>query len=181
MQQKHHLIVTVAEDNENGPICYSDEIGSSAMTDRKTAQPAQMVEAVRAAQRTLNDALETAKQLKAKSRDAKRRMKAAKKASKQASRDARASRKAAEQARHLYKKAVARTSTARAKAAKTAKKEEKIVTPKRTSPSRNHTPSRKRTNRDGGRARRRAWEVAEDGTDAGSAATEPETETGTVS
>jgi chromosome segregation ATPase len=135
------------------------------MTDRKPARPAQAMEAARAAQRTLNDALETAKQLKAKSRDAKRRVKVAKKAAKKASKDARAARKAADKARRQHQKAVARAAKVRAKAAK-AKKEEKIVTPKRTSPSRNH-PSARRGDRASERARRRVWEVGEDAADNG--------------
>src|SRR4029434_5875962 len=136
------------------------------MTDRKTARPAEAMEAARAAQRTLNDALETAKQLKAKSRDAKRRVKVAKKAAKKATKDARAARKAADKARRQYKKAVARASKARAQAAKS-KKEEKIVTPNRRSASRNH-PTTKRGDRVSGRARRRVWEVGEDAADNGS-------------
>jgi hypothetical protein len=101
------------------------------------------MDAAQAAQRTLNDALATAKQLKTKSREAKRRVKAAKKAAKRASKDARAARQAAQEARRQYKKAVARVTKARAKAAKAARKEEKIVTPKRRSPSRNHAPTRR--------------------------------------
>ena len=139
------------------------------MTDRKAAQPARAVEAVRAAQRTLNEALETAKQLKSKSREAKRRMKVAKKAAKQASRDARAARKAADEARRLYKKAVARAEKEHAKAAKAARNEAKIVTPKRSSPARHQPQARKRSNRRGERSRRAAWDVGEDATEAVSA------------
>jgi translation initiation factor 2B subunit (eIF-2B alpha/beta/delta family) len=138
------------------------------MTDRKTARPAEAMEAARAAQRTLNEALETAKQLKTKSRDAKRRVKAAKKAAKKASKVARAARKTADEARRQYKKAVARVAKARAKAANKGKKEEKIVTPKRTSPSRNH-PAARRGDRAGARARRQVWDVGEDAADNGSA------------
>jgi len=124
------------------------------------------MEAAREAQRTLNDALETAKQLKAKSRDAKRRVKIAKKAAKKATKDARDARKAAAKARRLYKKAVARAAKVRAKAAK-AKKDERIVTPKRTSPSRNH-PAARRGDRASAQTRRRVWEVAEEAADNGS-------------
>ena len=135
------------------------------MTDRNTAKPAQIAEAVRAAQRTLNDAVETAKQLKAKARDAKRRVKIAKKAAKKASKDSRAARKAAEQARRLYKKALARATKDRSKAAKAAKKVQRIVTPKHTSRSRNDPQSRRRPERAGARerSRQRSWEVGEDG------------------
>jgi len=131
------------------------------------------MEAARAAQRTLNDALATAKQLKAKSRDAKRRVKVAKKAAKKAGKDARAARKAAEEARRQYKKAVARAAKARTKAAK-AKKEEKIVTPKRTSRPRNRPPARRR-DRVPERAARPAWEVGEDAADNGSSTSESAT------
>lgn len=137
------------------------------MTDRKTARPGEAMEAAREAERTLNDALERAKQLKAKSRDAKRRLKTAKKAAKRAAKDARAARKAAAKARRLYKRAVARVAKARTKAAK-GKKEERIVTPKRTSPSRNHPPAR-RAERASAGTRRRVWEVGEEGTDKRSA------------
>jgi hypothetical protein len=123
------------------------------------------MEAARVAQRTLNDALEKAKQLKAKSRGAKRRVKAAKKVAKKAGKDARAARKAAEKARRQYKKAVARVAKVRTKAAK-GKKEEKIVTPKRRSPSRNHAPAQRADRASG--ARRRVWEVGEDAADNGS-------------
>jgi hypothetical protein len=124
------------------------------------------MEAARTAQRTLNDALETAKQLKAKSRDAKRRVKVAKKAAKKASKDARTARKAAAKARRQYKKAVARVAKVRARAAK-GKKEERIVTPKRTSPSRNHPPARRR-DRASAHTRRRVWDVGEEAPDNGS-------------
>ena len=123
------------------------------------------MDAARTAQQTLNDALETEKHLKAKSRDAKRRVKAAKKTAKRAAKDARAARKAANSARRKYKKAVARVAKMRAKAAKG--KEERIVTPKRTSPSRNHPPARRadRANKD----RQRDWDVGEDAADNGAA------------
>ncbi len=143
------------------------------MTDRTTARPAEAMEAARAAQRTLNAALETAKQLKAKSRDAKRRVKAAKKVAKKAGKDARTAKKAAQKARRQYKRAVTRAAKAREKAAK-GKKEEKIVTPKRRSPSRNQAPVR-RADRTSERARRRVWEVGEDAADNGSAAAESAT------
>ena len=129
------------------------------MADRKTVKPAQATEAVRVAQRVFAQALETAKQLKTKSRDAKRRMKAAKKVAKQASKAARAAREAAEEARHAYKKAVARAARAHRKAAKAT---EKISTPNRTSPSRNHPRSSPRAERLDRRSRRRTWEVDED-------------------
>jgi len=135
------------------------------MTDRKTTRPAEAMEAARAAQRALNDALETAKQLKAKSRDAKRRVKIAKKTAKKAGKDARAARKSADEARRQYKKVVARATKVRAKAAN-AKKEEKIVTPKRRSPSRNQPPAR-RADRVSERARHRVWEVSEEAPDNG--------------
>ena len=135
------------------------------MTDRKTARPAAAIESAREAERTLNDALETAKQLKAKSRDAKRRAKVAKKAAKKATKDARAARKAAAAARRLYKKAVARVAKVRAKAAK-GKKEERIVTPKRRSPSRNH-PAARRGDRASAHTRR-VWDVGEEAADNGS-------------
>jgi hypothetical protein len=125
------------------------------------------MEVARAAQRTLNDALATAKQLKAKSRDAKRRVKVAKKAAKKASKDARDARKAAAKARRSYKKAVARVAKVRAKAAK-GKKDERIVTPKRTSPSRNHPPAARRGDGASARTRRRVWDVAEEAVDNGS-------------
>jgi hypothetical protein len=141
------------------------------MADRKTVRPAQAMEAARVAQRTLNDALEKAKQLKAKSREAKRRVKTAKKTAKQAAKDARAARKAAEKARRQYKKAAARAAKVRSKAAKT---EEKIVTPKRRSPSRNH-PSARKGDRASVRARRRVWEVGEDAGDNASASAESAT------
>ena len=124
------------------------------------------MDAARAAQRTLNDSLETAKQLKAKSRDAKRRVKVAKKAAKKASKDARAARKAADKARRQYEKAVARVAKVRGKAAK-GKKEEKIVTPKRRSPSRNHPPAR-RADRAGAQTRRQVWDVGEEAAENGS-------------
>jgi len=143
------------------------------MTDRKQARPAEAMEAARAAQRALNDALETAKQLKAKSRDAKRRVKVAKKAAKKASKDARAARKAAEKARRTYKKAVARAAKVRGKAAK-GKNEEKIVTPKRRSPSRNQ-PAARRTDRTAAHRRRRVWEVGEDASDNSRSVSEPAT------
>jgi hypothetical protein len=136
------------------------------MTERNTAKPGEAMEAARAAERTLNDALQTAKQLKAKSRDAKRRVKAAKKLAKKAGKEARAAKKAAQEARRQYKKAVARTAKARAKAAK-AGKQQKIVTPKRRSPSRNDTPAR-RADRASQRRRRRQWDVGEDVADNGS-------------
>jgi len=132
------------------------------MTDRKTARPAEAMDVARAAQRRLNDALATAKQLKTKSREAKRRVKVAKRAAKQASKAARAARKAAQEARRGYKKAVAHLGKVRAKAAKAGRKEEKIVTPKRRSPSRNHAPPRRAD-----RTRRRVWEVGEDGAENG--------------
>jgi chromosome segregation ATPase len=136
------------------------------MTKRKTAKPAEAMEAARVAERRLHETLATAKQLKAKSRDAKRRLKAAKKVAKKVAKEARAARKLAQKARRQYEKAVARVSKARAKAAK-ANKEVKIVTPKRKSPSRNHTPGR-RASRGSERARRRVWEVGEDAADNGS-------------
>jgi hypothetical protein len=129
------------------------------MADRKTASHAQVMEAARVAQRMLNDALETAKQLKAKSRDAKRRVKAAKKAAKQTAKAARAARKAAEKASRVYEKAVARAAKERKKAAKG---ERAIVTPRRTSPLRNHARSSRRRDRSSERPPRRAWEVGED-------------------
>jgi hypothetical protein len=131
------------------------------------------MEAARAAQRILNDALETAKQLKAKSRDARRRVKTAKKAAKKASKDARAARKAAGKARRQYKKAVERAAKVRAKAAK-GRKEEKIVTPKRRSPSRNH-PAARRTDRATAKTLRRVGEVGEDAADNGGAVSESAT------
>jgi chromosome segregation ATPase len=149
-------------------ICHIDEVGSWRMTKRKTAKPAEAMEAARVAERRLHETLATAKQLKAKSRDAKRRMKAAKKVAKKAAKEARAARKLAQEARREYKKAVARVSKARAKAAKS-NKEVKIVTPNRKSPSRNHTPAR-RAGRGSERARRRVWEVGEDAADNGSRA-----------
>jgi hypothetical protein len=130
------------------------------MADRKTAKPAQAAEAARVAQGKLNDAIETAKQLKAKSRDAKRRVKAAKKAAKQASKAARAARKAVDKASRSYKKAVARAGKQRKKAAKA---ERPIVTPKRSSPSRNHPRSARRRDTSSERPRRRAWEVGDEG------------------
>jgi hypothetical protein len=130
------------------------------MADRKTtANHAQVIEAARVAQRTLNDALKTAQQLKAKSRDAKRQVKAAKKAAKQTAKAARAARKDAENARRAYKKAMARVAKDRKKRAKA---EEAIVTPRRTSPPRNHGRSSKRRDRSSERPPRRAWEVGED-------------------
>ena len=137
------------------------------MTDRKPARPAEAMDAARAAQRTLNDALATAKQLKTKSREAKRRVKAAKKAAKQAWKDAGGARKPAQEARRQYKKAVSRVAKARARAAKRGRKEQKIVTPKRRSPSRNHAPAR-RADRASARPRRRVWDVGEDAADNGS-------------
>jgi len=136
------------------------------MTDRKMPRGPEALEAARAALRTLNDALTTAKQLKAKSRDAKRRVKVAKKAAKQAAKDARRARKAADEAQRIYEKTVARAAKVRAKAAK-GHKEERILTPKRTSPSRNHPPSARRADRGTERPRRRTWEVGEDATDDG--------------
>jgi translation initiation factor 2B subunit (eIF-2B alpha/beta/delta family) len=132
------------------------------MADRKKATPAQIMDVARAAQRTLNDALETAKQLKAKSRDAKRRVKAAKKAAKQATKAARAARKTAAKARRAYKKAVARAAKARKKEAK---EKEAIVTPKRTSPSRNHPRAARQRDRSSERSRRRSWEVGDESDD----------------
>jgi seryl-tRNA synthetase len=144
------------------------------MTDRKPARPAEAMEAARAAERTLNDALASAKQLKAKSREAKRRVKVAKKAAKKASKEARAARDAADEARRQYKKAVARAAKIGAKAAKAKKKDAKIVTPKRTSPSRNH-PTARRSDRTGAGRRRRVWEVGEDAADNGHAIAESAT------
>jgi len=144
------------------------------MSDRKTAKPAEAMEAARAAQRTLTEALEIAKQLKTKSREAKRRVKAAKKTAKKAAKVARAARKAAEKARRQYKKAVAHVSKVRAKAAKKSKREEKIVTPKRRSAGRDHPPAR-RADRASKRARRRVWEVGEDAAGNGSTSSESPT------
>ena len=141
------------------------------MTDRKTVRPAEAMQAARTAQQTLNDALATAKQLKAKSRDAKRRLKVAKKAAKKAAKGARAARDTADEARRSYKKAVARVAKVRAKAAKRPKDEEKIVTPKRRSPSRNQ-PAARRADRAGADTRRRAWDVGEDAAADGSAVSE---------
>jgi hypothetical protein len=138
------------------------------MTDRKAAKPAHAMEAARAAQRAFNDAIQNAKQLKTKSRDAKRRVKAAKKTAKQASKVARAARKAAEKARRVYKKALARAAKERKKAAKARKGEEAIVTPKRTSPSRNHPRPARQRDVSSSRARRRTWEIGE-GEDSGGA------------
>jgi ABC-type transporter Mla subunit MlaD len=77
----------------------------SKKTDHSSA-----VESVRAAERQLNEAVDHAKQLKAKSRDAKRKMKQAKAAAKQAAKAARKARKAAEQAHHDFRKARERAS-----------------------------------------------------------------------
>jgi hypothetical protein len=51
--------------------------------------------------------------------------------------------------------------------AKSTKKEEKIVTPKRTSPSRNHAHPVRRSDRATKRSRRRVWDVGEDAADNG--------------
>jgi len=134
------------------------------MAERKTAGRAEATEAARAAERTLNDAVEKAKQLKAKSREAKRRVKAAKKAAKQASRAARVARKVVEKARRSYRKALARAAK---EVRKVAKREKPIATPKRRTPSRNHPGSARRRDKISEPSQPRTWEVGEDAVDVG--------------
>src|SRR6266850_1393180 len=104
------------------------------MSKKRGAPPPKLsIDRQRAAERELTEAVDTAKRLKARARDAKKRVKQAKKASKEASKAARAAKKAAEKARRAYKKTVERASKKRKKAAK---EREPIATPKRTTPSR---------------------------------------------
>jgi len=60
---------------------------------------------------------------------------------------------------------LARAAKERGKAAKATKEEQRIVTPKRTSRSRNQPQSRRRPQRDGEQkdSPRRSWEVGDDG------------------
>ncbi len=127
------------------------------------ATPKLSIDRQRAAERELTEAVDTAKRLKARARDAKKRVKQAKKAAKEASKAARAARKAAEKARRAYKKTAERASKKRKKAAK---KHEPIATPKRTTPSRNEPRSGRRRERGVERASGGIWEVGEDSVDA---------------
>ena len=102
------------------------------------------VESVRAAERTLSDAVDRAKQLKAKSREAKKKLKQAKKAARSAAKVARAARKDAQKARRQLKKVAARVEKTQAKRARPkiaakrarARAEPAIVTPRGTSSTR---------------------------------------------
>jgi uncharacterized protein with von Willebrand factor type A (vWA) domain len=133
------------------------------MSKKKAAPaPKLAIDRQRAAERELNEAVDTAKRLKARSRDAKKKVKEAKKAAKEASKAAKAARKTAEKARRAYKKTFARAAKERKKAAK---KRERIATPKRTTPSRNEPRSARGRGRDVERAHGRVWEVGEDAVD----------------
>ena len=69
-------------------------------------------DAVQSAERALNEAVDNAKRLKAKAREARQQHKQAKKAAKKAAKAARAARKASETARRAYKKAIPRADKA---------------------------------------------------------------------
>ena len=101
----------------------------------------ELAELARSAEQKLHDVDETAKRLKAKSREAKRKLKQAKKTAKQASKAARAARKEADEARRVYEKATARAEKARTKAAKD---EQPLTTPKKRATQRH--PTRRRHN-----------------------------------
>jgi len=111
---------------------------------------------VRAAEQAFNDAAKTAKQLKAKSREAKRKVKEAKKAAKKASKDARAARKASEKARRVYRRVLARAAKRRKKAAKA---RQAIVTPKKRASDDGDSPER--VGHRPRRGHRRAWDIGE--------------------
>ena len=133
------------------------------MSKKKGAPtPKLSIDKQRAAEREFNDAVDNAKRLKAKSRDAKKKLKQAKKTAKEAAKAARAARKAVERARRAYKKTVERGTKEGKKAAK---KREPIATPKRTTPSRNEPRSARRRERDVERPRGGVWEVGEDSVD----------------
>jgi chromosome segregation ATPase len=110
------------------------------MTTKKAKPSAhELADLARTAEQKLNETVDTAKRLKAKSRDAKRKLKQAKKAAKQAARAARTARKESADARRVYEKAAARAGKARTKASKA---REPIVTPKRST-SRRHAARRR--------------------------------------
>src|SRR5438874_3739239 len=130
------------------------------MSKKSGGQPSGLaIDAQRAAERELNDAVDNAKRLKVRARDAKKKVKDAKKAAKAASKAARAARKAAEKARRAYKKVVERASKKRKKAAKG---RAAIITPKRTTPSRNEPRSVRTRERRVEGARAAMWDVGED-------------------
>ena len=133
------------------------------MTKKKSAaQPPQLsIDRQRAAEQELKDAVDNAKRLKAKSREAKQKVKQAKKAAKEATKASREAKKAAAKARRAYKKLVARVSKKQKKAAK---EREPIATPKRTTPSRNQPRSMKKRERRIERPGTGAgvWEVGEE-------------------
>ena len=114
---------------------------------------------IRTAEQAFNDALGTAKRLKAKSREAKRSLKQAKKVAKKASKASRAARKEAEKARRRYRDALARAAKQRNKAAK---EKEAIVTPNKRS-ARDDSEAEHRTGQRAQRAHRRTWDVSERG------------------
>ena len=101
---------------------------------------------VKAAEQRLKEAIDNAKRLKAKSREAKLQLKQAKKAAKRASKAARAARKESDDARRVHKKAVARADKAAkapkpkkdgaARRTRRAKSLPAIVTPRKTSAGR---------------------------------------------
>ena len=139
-----------------------DTLCASMSKKSVTPSPELSIDRQRAAERELNEALDTAKRLKAKARDAKRRVKGAKKAAKQASKAARAARKAAEEARRAYKKTVERAAKDRKKVAKA---RQPIATPNRTTPSRNAPRSARKRERRVERAGAGVWDVGEESLD----------------
>jgi len=134
------------------------------MSKKKAAPPPKLsIDRQRAAEREVTEAVDTAKRLKARARDARKKVKQAKKAAKAAAKAARAARKDAEKARRSYKKTVERAAKEHKKAAK---KNEPIATPKRTTPSRNEPRSARWRERSVERAGSGIWEVGEDSVDA---------------
>jgi hypothetical protein len=127
---------------------------------RGAPAPKLSIDKQRAAERELNEAVDNAKRLKAKSRDAKQKVKQAKKAAKAAAKAARAARKAAAKARRAYKKTFERVAKESKKASK--KTREVIATPKRTTPSRNEPRSVRRRERGAQRPGGGIWEVGEE-------------------
>jgi hypothetical protein len=136
-------------------VKYIDEIVFGPMAKHKTEGTGQQV---RAAEQAFNDAAKMAKQLKAKSRDAKRTLKQAKKTAKKASKAARVARKAAEKARRRYQDAIARAAKRRKKAAKA---RQAIVTPKKHASDVDGDSQERVGHRR--RGRRHAWDIGERG------------------
>jgi hypothetical protein len=99
------------------------------MTAKKTASVS-VLDREESAERKLNQAVATAKRLKAISREAKKRVKQAKKIAKEAAKSARKARKAAEEARREYHKMRKHAEKAHKKSARA---KAPIATPKRRS------------------------------------------------